>query len=289
MVTSNRKQITMPTVWRSSPEKMALTFQIRSRGLLLPALQPTMALLFQNFKCTFFPPLRVPVCFWRLKDDSVCCATKNRRHERIGASQMKHGATGERSLVKWQRPYEPVPHRLPIAATEVANHRQFRTMGRQYVRSEAGLCAESCGSPVLEDVIGRARRSGQLRRENPYHCIRTLGEIRRARDDHRRPDLGFLGADQNADHHIARPQSRSSDSSASRRRRDAALKSFRSSSDQESDQSILWFGASSANRSASADSSVAASGGKRRKASTNEASRSFLGVAEYPPAGGGKH
>jgi hypothetical protein len=148
-------------------------------------------------------------------------------------------------------------------------------MGCQDVCSEAGLCAESRGLPVLEDVVGGGRRSGQLRGEDPYQRIRSFGEIRGARDDHGRPDLGLQGTDQDTDHYIARPQSRSSDSSASRRRRDPALNSFRSSSDQESDQSILWFGASSARRSASADSSVAVSGGKRRKASTNEASRSF--------------
>ena len=142
-------------------------------------------------------------------------------------------------------------------------------------------CARTCRLPVLEDGIGRALRPGQLRGENRHHSIRTLGEVRRARDHHGWPDLGFLGADQYADHHIARRQSRSSDSSASRRRREAALNSFRSSSVQESDQSILWFGASSANRSASADNSVAASGGKRRKASTNEASRSLSCISIF--------
>lgn len=68
---------------------------------------------------------------------------------------------------------------------------------------------------------GGAQRLGQLRDESSYHRILTLGEIRRARDHCGRPDLGLLGADQYADHNIARLQSRSSDSSASRRRRDA--------------------------------------------------------------------
>lgn len=48
---------------------------------------------------------------------------------------------------------------------------------------------------------------GQFRGENPYHRIRMLGEMRHARDDHGWPDLGFLGADQDADHYIARLQS----------------------------------------------------------------------------------
>jgi hypothetical protein len=166
-------------------------------------------------------------------------------------------------------------HSIPVARTEMADYGKLRTVSSQHVGAEARLRAESGGSPVLENVISRARRPRQLRRQNPYYCVRTLGEIRGARNNDRRTDLGFLGAHQNADHHIARPQPRSSDSSVSRRRRDAALNSFRSSSDQESDQSILWFGASSANRWASADSSVAVSGGKRRKASINEASRSL--------------
>jgi len=166
-------------------------------------------------------------------------------------------------------------HGIPVARTEMADYAQLRTVSSQHVGAEARLCAESGRSPVLENVISRAWRSRQLRRENPYHCIRTLGEINGACDNHGRPDLGFLGADQNADHHVARLQSTSSDSSASRRRRDAALKSFRSSSDQESDQSIFWFGASSASRSASADSSEAVSGGRRRNAPTSDASRSL--------------
>ncbi len=156
-----------------------------------------------------------------------------------------HGPTSETRCCRGlaassngERRPNPCFHRLPIATAEVADHRQFRAMGRQEVRSEAGLCAESRGLPVLEDVIGSGRRSGQLRGENAYHDIRSFGEIRGARDDHGRPDLGFLCTDQDTDHDVARPQSRSSDSSASRRRRDAALKSFRSSSDQESDQSI---------------------------------------------------
>jgi len=157
----------------------------------------------------------------------------------------------------------------------MADYAQLRTVSSQHVGAETRLRAESGRSPVLENVIRRARRSRQLRGENPYYGIRTLGEIRAARDHYGRTDLGFLGADQNADHHVAGRQSRSSDSSASRRRRDAALKSFRSSSDQESDQSIRWFGASSASRSASADSSEAVSGGRRRNASTNDASRSL--------------
>lgn len=157
----------------------------------------------------------------------------------------------------------------------MADHRQFRAMGCQYVCSEAGLRAESCGTPVQENVICCSRRPWHLRGENPDQHIWTLGKIFGACDDHGWPDLGFLGADQDADHHVARLQPRSSDSSASRRRSDAALNSFRSSSDQESDQSILRFGASTANRSASADSSVAVSGGRRRKASTNDASRSL--------------
>ena len=130
-------------------------------------------------------------------------------------------------------------HSIPVARTEMADYAQLRTVSSQHVGAEARLRAESGGSPVLENVISRAWRSRQLRRENPYYCIRTLGEIRGARDNHGRTDLGFLGTDQNADHQIARPQSRSSDSSVSRRRRDAALNSFRSSSDHESDQSIL--------------------------------------------------
>jgi hypothetical protein len=155
-------------------------------------------------------------------------------------------------------------------------------MGGQHVGSEARLCAESCRSLVHEEVISRAWRFRQLRRENPHHRIRTLGEIRRARDDHRRSDLGLLDTGQNADHHIARLQSRSSDSSASSRRNDAALNSFKSSSDQESDQSIFRFGARSGNRPASADSSVAVSGGRRRKASTNDASRSLSCISISP-------
>jgi len=166
-------------------------------------------------------------------------------------------------------------HGILVANTEMADYAQLRTVSGQHICSEARLCAESGGAPVLEDVISRARRSRHLRRENPYHRIRTLSEIRRARDDHGRPDLGFLGTDQNADHHIASLQLRSSDSSTSKRRRDAALKSFRSLSDQESDQSIRWFGASSASRSTSADSSEAVSGGRRRNAPTNDASRSL--------------
>ncbi len=161
-------------------------------------------------------------------------------------------------------------------------------MGRQNVRSEARLCAEPGGLPILENVVGLTRRSGQLRGENPHQRIRALGKISRARDDHGRPDLGFLCADKDAYHQIARFQSRSSESSASKRLKDAALKSFRSSSDQESDQSILWLGASSANRSASADSSVAASGGKRRKAPTNKASRSFSCNSISPTLGYGE-
>jgi len=62
-----------------------------------------------------------------------------------------------------------------------------------------------------------------IRCRDPYHRIGTLGEIRRARDNHGWPDLGFLGADQDADHYIAGLQSRSTDSSASKRRKDAAL------------------------------------------------------------------
>lgn len=130
-------------------------------------------------------------------------------------------------------------HSIPVAHTEMADYAQLRTVSSQDVGAEARLRAESNGSPVLENVISGAWRSRQLRRENPYHCIRTLSEISGARDNHGRTNFGFLGAHQNADLQVARPQSRSSDSSESRRRRDAALNSFRSSSDQESDQSIL--------------------------------------------------
>ena len=157
----------------------------------------------------------------------------------------------------------------------MADHRQFRAMGRQHVCPEAGLCAKSGGSPVQQDVICCGKRFRKLRGENPDQYIWTLCEICGARDHYGRPDLCFLGADKHPDHHVAGLQSRPADSSASRRRSDAALNSLRSSSDQESDQSILRFGASSANRSASADNSVAVSGGRRRKASTNDASRSF--------------
>lgn len=121
----------------------------------------------------------------------------------------------------------------------MTDYAQLRTVSSQHVGAEARLRAEPGKSPVLENVISRAWRSRQLGREYPYYCIRTLGELCGARDNHGRTDLGFLGADQNADHHIARTQSLSFDSLVSRRRRDAALNSFRSSSDQESDQSIL--------------------------------------------------
>ena len=47
--------------------------------------------------------------------------------------QMKLGVAGERSFVKWRKPDDPCLHRLPIAAAEVADHRQFRAMGRQDV------------------------------------------------------------------------------------------------------------------------------------------------------------
>src|SRR5262245_49751850 len=39
----------------------------------------------------------------------------------------------------------PSLNRVPTAAAEVADHRQFRAKGCQDVRSEAGLCAESGG------------------------------------------------------------------------------------------------------------------------------------------------
>lgn len=96
-----------------------------------------------------------------------------------------------------------------------------------------------------------------------------------ARNHHGRPELCFVGSNQNADHHIAGLQSLSSDSSVSKRRSEADLNSSRSSLDQESDQSIRWFGARSASRSMSADNSVAVSGGRRRKAFNREVSRSF--------------
>ena len=98
-------------------------------------------------------------------------------------------------------------HSIPIARTEMADYAQLRTVSGQHVGPEAGLCTESGGLPVLEDVIGSGWRYGQLRSENPNQRIRTLGEIRSACDHHGRADLLLLGADQYAHHHIARLQS----------------------------------------------------------------------------------
>jgi len=170
---------------------------------------------------------------------------------------------------------EACSHRIPVARSEMADYAQLRTMRRQHVGSETRLCAESRRPPVQENVICCARRIWQLRGENPDQDIRAFDEVCSARDHDGGPDLSLACADEDADDHVPRRQSWSSDSSASRRRREAARKSFRSSSDQASDQSIRQFGASSASRSASAESSEAASGGRRRNASTSEASRSF--------------
>ena len=116
------------------------------------------------------------------------------------------------------------------------------------------------------NVICCARGIRQLRGENSKKDICAFGEVGGARDHNRRADLRLLGADEAADHNVARLQSRSSDPWVSRRRRDAALKSFRSSSDQESDQSMIVSERSVANRSAGADNSIAVSevGGGRR-------------------------
>src|SRR5579884_1330245 len=80
---------------------------------------------------------------------------------------------------------------VPVAHTEMADYAQLRTVRSQHVGTEARLRTQSSGSPVLENVISRAWRSWQLRRENPYDCIRTLCEIGGARDNYGRTDLRF--------------------------------------------------------------------------------------------------
>ena len=157
----------------------------------------------------------------------------------------------------------------------MADHRQFGAMGCQHVSSKTGHCAKSGRLTVQQNAICGCECPGQLRGENSDQHIGVLLKISAARNHCGRADLGFKGAYQNPNHHVARRQFGSSDSSASRRLREAALNSVRSSSDQESDQSIFPFGVTPANRWARADNSAAVSGGRRRKASTSDASRAL--------------